>query len=157
MIKLNYIVLQKLEGREMEDIAYSFCEADKILYRWKMLDSPEFGYDKTRIEIMYQNGDTLVFRFDLSKNSNIDLSNFVKNELKTYVGLRKPYSLTEEQYQEFIRTYTIEEQREKIKEILENYQLEDWKNPLFLFKIVWIFLKYKLYFSEDFYKKSIDL
>lgn len=125
MVKLNYIVLQKLEGMEMEDIAYSFQEANNILQRWAIEDSPEFGYDKVRIEVYYTNGDKLAFRFDLTKNHEINITDFIREELKIFAGLKKPYRLTEEAYQEFLRVYTTEEDRKKTKQILENYQLED--------------------------------
>jgi light-regulated signal transduction histidine kinase (bacteriophytochrome) len=127
MVKINYIHLQKLEGLEREDIAYSFQEANNILKKWAIEDSPEIGYDKTRIEIVFQNGEKIFFRFDLNKNHKImvNITDFIVDELKVYAGLKKPYGLTDEQYQEFLSIYITEEDRQKAKQILENYQLED--------------------------------
>lgn len=127
MVKLDYIHLQKLEGLERESIVYSFHEVNSILQRWATEDSPEIGYNKVRIELIYKNSDKLVFRFDLSKNytKGVDITDFIRNELQILAGLKKPMRLTEEQYQEFLRVYTTEEDRQKTKEILENYQLED--------------------------------
>jgi hypothetical protein len=127
MVKLDYIHLQKLEGLERESIVYSFQEVNSILQKWAIEDSPDFGYDKTIIEIFYQDGNKLSFRFDLSKKhkGGVNITDFIKNELEIYAGLRKPYYMTDEQYQEFLSIYITEEDRQKAKEILQNYQLED--------------------------------
>jgi hypothetical protein len=124
MVKLNKIILERLEGYPEKQEAHTFTFADCVLYDWSNT-APEKGYDKVRVILEYKNGDNLTFRYDLKKHDNPSLSSFIKQGLEFYIGLKRPIWMTDKQYTEFLQVYTTPEQREKFKNILNTYQLSD--------------------------------
>jgi len=118
-IRLKEIFLEKLEGEPAKTIVYTFFGADSILYNWSQ-KAPEIGYDKTRVSLEYENGDVLTFRYDLRRNNNPPLSEFIKDQLEFIAGIKIP----ERCNKEFLKMYT-EKDAQTAKNILANYQLND--------------------------------
>ncbi|HEY8362178.1 MAG TPA: hypothetical protein VIK77_04770 [Tissierellaceae bacterium] len=118
MIRLKEIILERLEGEPAKAVVHTFAGADSVLYHWS-LTAPETGYDKVKVLLKYENGDVLKFRYDLRKNNNPLLSEFIMDQLKFLANAEKT-----ECYQEFRGIYT-DENIQAAKEILSDYQLKD--------------------------------
>jgi hypothetical protein len=95
-------------------------------------DAPTMGYDKTDFRITWEDGYIYEGRYDLhhlgqqqeNPNRSIDLADHVRGFVLFCSGTRRPHHLTEEQYEQCLKTWEMTpDKRQECLDWLAKYEL----------------------------------
>ena len=107
MIKATKVVLDVVEGHSEDCIEHiiedgdPIEQADLLFFRILKPHAPDLGYNKTDASIIWEDGESYSFRFDVAK----DTGSFSEELFRTilfYAGKAKPSHMTEDQYHRFL-------------------------------------------------------
>ncbi len=123
MFKIKEITLTRLEGLADSDCftpvtVTTFDEAKDVLRNW-CRTAPEFGYDKVRVEITFEDGFVYIDRYDLKRDDDGDLRRHIWEVCLINSGQLKPEYLTYEQHEDYLKNIRCEDWRR----FLDRYEL----------------------------------
>lgn len=115
--KISKVTILWSEGMNRTNVIYegpnAVDRADLQLLRISKNNQCELGYNKTKIEVTFEDGETYAGRWDVKKygseNNDIKIRQHIRDNCEFYAGLRKPQHLSLEQYQACLRHFDPKE------------------------------------------------
>ena len=129
MVKVKNITMERAEGLTKECITVerkTFQDANRTLWDWATTAPKNGCYNKCDIEVVYEDGEKVSFRFDMEfKHSN--QVNILQQEIKRmmvwYSGRENNPHCGKEKYEELVERYKKDGSSEEAQKFLENYDI----------------------------------
>lgn len=103
--KLSHVVIEWSENRladSFKDIPISVKDMDRVIYFIVAGQKPGHGYDKTKLTVFWQNGDSYQFRCDISPSESETIEQRIE-DMASFMTLKEtPGHMTREAHENYV-------------------------------------------------------